>query len=61
LDVVCDGVDVLGKWPGYGAEFAVVEIEEDRWLDAKFFASASGFSAAGIGERISRGNFREIV
>ena len=61
LDVVGDGVNIFGERVGDGPEFAVVEIEKDGWLDAQFFASAGGFGAAGIGERIAGGNFGEIV
>ena len=54
-------MNVFGEGLGEGAEFAVVEIEEDGRLDAKFLAGACGFCAAGVGESISGGNFGEIV
>jgi hypothetical protein len=54
-------VNVFGEGFGQGAEFPVVEIEEDGRLDAKFLAGACGFCAAGVGEGISGGNFGEFV
>jgi hypothetical protein len=60
-DVVGDGMDVFGERIGHGAEFAVVEIEEDGRLDAEFPAGAGGFGATSGGERRPGGNFGESV
>ena len=61
LDVVGDGVNVLGEGIGHGAEFAVIEIEEEGRLDAELLAGAGGFGAASGGERLASGNLGEIV
>jgi len=61
LNAIGDGVNVFGERIGDGAEFAVVEIEEDGRLDAEFLAGAGGFGAAGGGQRFAGWNVCEIV
>lgn len=60
LDPVGDGVNVLGEGIGDSAKFAVVEVEKDGGLKAKFLASAGGFGATGSGEGFACGNFGEV-
>lgn len=57
LNIVRDGVDVLGQRTRDGAKFAIIEIEEDGRLDTEFLAGAGGFGATCDSERFTGRNF----